>query len=163
MINFDDATKENIKEHNPNWPQVPDHPYIILVIGGSRSGKENSLFNLISNQPDIDKIYLYAKDPYEAKYQLLINKDESTGLKHFNDSKALNTQMIWMTFLKILKNNKNPNKRKILIVFDDMIADILSNKKLNSIVTEFFIRGRKLNISLVFITQSYFAVPTILD
>ena len=59
-----------------------------MIIGGSGSGKTNVLLNLINNQPDIDKIYWYAKDPYEAKYQLLINKRESTGLKHFNDSKA---------------------------------------------------------------------------
>ena len=69
MINFDDVTKENIKEHNSNWPQVRDHPHRILVIGSSGSGKIESLFNLINQQPDIDKIYLYAKDPYEAKYQ----------------------------------------------------------------------------------------------
>ena len=55
MINFDDVTKANIKEHNPNWPQILDHPYIVLIIGGSGSGKTNSLFNLISHQPDIDK------------------------------------------------------------------------------------------------------------
>ena len=84
MITFNDITKE----HNPNWSQIPDHPYRILIIGGSGSGKTNSLFNLINQQPDIDKIYLYAKDPYEAKYQLLINKRESTGLKYLNDSKA---------------------------------------------------------------------------
>ena len=88
MINFDDVAKENIKEHNPNWSQIPDHPYRIIIIGGSGSGKTNSLFNLINQQPDLDKIYLYAKDPYQAKYQFLINKWESTGLKHFNDSKA---------------------------------------------------------------------------
>ena len=58
MINFDDVTKQNIREHNPNWPQSPDHPHRILIIGGSRSGKANSLFNLISHQPGIDKIYL---------------------------------------------------------------------------------------------------------
>ena len=67
MINFDDVTKENIKEHNPNWPQIPDHPYRILIIGGSGSGKTNSLFNLINEEPDIDKICLYAKDPCEVK------------------------------------------------------------------------------------------------
>ena len=69
MINFDDVTKEETKEHNPNWPEIPDHPYRILIIGGSGSGKTNSLFNLINQQPDIDKIYLYAKDLNEAKYQ----------------------------------------------------------------------------------------------
>ena len=71
MINFDNVRKENTKEHNPNWPQVPDHPYRIWIIGGSGSGKTNSLFNLIYQQLDIDKIYSYAKDPYEAKYQVL--------------------------------------------------------------------------------------------
>ena len=80
--------KRKIKEHNLNWPQIPDHPYKILIVEDSGSGKTNSLFNLISHQPDIDKIYLYAKDPFEAKYQLLINKREITDLKHFNDSKA---------------------------------------------------------------------------
>ena len=64
MINIDDATKENIKENNPNWSQIPDYPYRILIIGGSGSGKTNSLFNLRSQQLDIDKIYLYAKDPF---------------------------------------------------------------------------------------------------
>ena len=88
MINFDDDVKENIKEHNPNWPQIPHYPYRTLTIKDSGSGKTNSLFNLINHQPHIDKIYLYSKDPYEAKYQFLINKKESTGLKHFNDSKA---------------------------------------------------------------------------
>ena len=68
MINFDDATKENIKEFNPNWPQIPDHPYKLLIIRGPASGKANSLFNLIKQQSDIDKIYLYAKDPYEINF-----------------------------------------------------------------------------------------------
>ena len=88
MANFDDVTKENIKEYNPNWPQIPDHPYIIQITGGSGSGKTNSLFSFINHQPDTDKIQLYAKDPYEAKYQFLINKRESTDLRHLYDSKA---------------------------------------------------------------------------
>ena len=77
MIDFIDVTKENIKEHNPNWPQIPDHPYRILIIRGAGSGKTNSLFNLINWRPDIDKIYLYVKDPYEVKYQFLINKRQT--------------------------------------------------------------------------------------
>ena len=91
---------------------------------------------------------------------MLINKRESIGLKYLNDSKAFIEYSNNMD--DVYKNIKeyNPNeKRKILILFDDMIADMLINTKLNPIVTELFIRGRKLNISLVFITQSYFTVP----
>ena len=87
MINFDYVTKD-IKEHNPNWREIPDHPYWMLIIRSSGSGKTNTLLNLINHEPDIDKIYLYAKDPYEAKYQFLVNKRESTGLKYFVDSRA---------------------------------------------------------------------------
>ena len=68
MINFDDILNENKTMHNKNWPYILDHPYRILIIGVSGSGKTNSLLNLIENHPDIDKIYLYGKDPYEAKY-----------------------------------------------------------------------------------------------
>ena len=146
MINFDDVTKENIKEHNPNWPQIPDHPYRILIIGGSGSGKTNSLFNLISQQPDIDKIDLYAKDPDDAKYQFLINKP---FIEYSNDMDGI---------YKIFEEDNSNRKRKILIVFYGMTADMLSNKKLSPIVTELLIRGRKLNISLVFIIQSYFVI-----
>ena len=67
MINFDDVMKENIKEHIKNWPKIFDHPHRILIAGGSESGKTNSLFNLINHQPDIDKIYLFAKDSWEPK------------------------------------------------------------------------------------------------
>ena len=74
MISFDDYANENKTQHNSNWPYTPDHPYRILTIGGSGSGKTNALLNLLNNQPDIGKIYLYAKDPYENKYQFLINK-----------------------------------------------------------------------------------------
>ena len=133
MINFDDYTNENIIEYNPKWPYIPDHPYRILIIG-----KTNALLNLINNQPDIDKIYLYAKDPYEKKYQY--SNDLQDVYKNIEDYNPI-------------------KKRKILIVFDDMIADMINNNKLNPIVTELFIRGRKLNISIVFITQSYFKVP----
>ena len=88
MIHFDNYTYENKTEHNLKWPYIPDHSYRISIIGGSGSGKANALLNLINNQPDIDEIYLYAKNSYEAKYQFSINKRESTGLKHLNDSEA---------------------------------------------------------------------------
>ena len=115
---------------------------------------------MINNQQDIDKIYLYAKDPYKDKCQYLINKRVSVRLKHFNDPKAFIEYSKDMH--KVYKNihNYNLNKEnRILIVFDDMIADMINIKKLNSIATELFIRGRKLSISLIFITQSYFKVP----
>ena len=106
------------------------------------------------------KIYLYAKDPYKAKYQFLIHKKEGTGLKHFNDSKAFTEYSNDMNDIYKNIEDYNPNKkRKILIVSDDMIADMLSNKKLNPIVTERFIRDKKVNISLAFIIHSYFSVP----
>ena len=93
MINFDDYANENktaqeLRSHNLKWPYIPNHPYRILIIGGSGSGKTIALLNSINSQPDVDKIYLYVKDLYEAKYQFLINKRESTGLKHFNDPKT---------------------------------------------------------------------------
>ena len=87
MINFDDYTNENKRKYNPDWSYIPDHPYRILTIGGSGSGKTNALLNLIKEQPDIDKIYFYAKDPYQQKYQFLINKRKSVGLEHFKDPK----------------------------------------------------------------------------
>ena len=160
MKSLDIYTNENKRKHNPNWPYIPDHPYRILIIGGSGSGKTNALLNLINNQPDIDKIYSYAKDPHEDKYQFLIKKTESIGLKHFNDPKAFIEYSNDMHDVYKNIDHYNPDKEnKILIVFDDMIADMISNKKLNSIITELFIRGRKLNISLVFITQLYFKFP----
>ena len=105
MINFDDYVNENKTEHNLKWPFIPDHPYRILIIGGYGSGKTNALLNLINKQPDIDKILLCAKDPYEVKYQFLINDRESIGLKHFMIQKfLLSVQMICKMFTKILIN-----------------------------------------------------------
>ena len=160
MINFDDHADENKTKDNLKRPCIPDHPYRILIIGGSRSGKTNALSDLIKNQSDIDKIYLYDKDPCKAKCQFLINKAESTGIKHFNDPKAF---IVYSNDMQdVYKNIDEYNadkERKILIVSDDMIADMINNKNLNSIVTDLFIRGTKLNISIVFITQSYCKVP----
>ena len=130
------------------------------IVGGSGSGKTNGSLNLIKEQPYIDKIYLYAKDPYEAKYQYLIMIHEKVGLDHFNDPKVLwNIQMMCYMYTKVLKITTLIKKIKMLMVFDDMIADMINNKKLKPIVTELFIRGRKLNNSIVFIKQSYSKVP----
>ena len=159
MINFDNFVNENKTEHKKKWPYLPDHPYRILIIGGSGSGKPNVLLNLIENQPDIDKIYLYAKDPYEAKYQYLINKRQGVGINHFNDPKAFEYSDDMSGVYKSINYYNRNKENKILIVFDNMIAGITKNKKLDSIVTELFARGRKIIISLVFITQSYFKVP----
>ena len=153
MINFDEYTNDIKNKHNLNWPYIPDYPYRILIIRDSGTGKTNALLNLINNQQDIDKTYLYAKDPYEDNYQYLINKRERIGINHLNDPKGFIEYSKDMH--KVYKNidNYNPDKEnKIFIVFDDMIADMINNKEL-------FIRGRKLNISLIFITQSYFKVP----
>ena len=153
MINFDDYTNENKIEHNSKWPYIPDHPYRILITAGSGSGKTNTLLNLINNQPDIDKIYLYAKNPYEAKYQYLINKREKVGLDHFKDPRAFIEYSNDMQDIYKNIEDYNPGKKhKVLTVFDDMIADIINSKILNPVVTELFIRGRKIGISIAFIT-----------
>ena len=119
MFNFKYITKEDIKEHNPNWPEIPDHPYRILTVGGSGSEKTNALLNLINHKPNIDKIYLHAKDPYEAKFLLLINKKENTHLKYLNDSKVFIEYSNNMDDVYKNIEEYDPNKkRKILIVFD---------------------------------------------
>ena len=88
MINLDNITNANNKEYNEKWPYVPDHPYRILIIGASGSGKINTLLHLIKEQDDIDKICLYAKDLSEPKYEFLIKKCENEGIKELNVSKA---------------------------------------------------------------------------
>ena len=104
MINFYDFIKEETKEHNPNWLEILDHPCRILIIGGFETRKTNLLFDLINQQSDIDKIYLYAKDISEAKYQFLIKKCEEVETKHFNIQILLfNIQTLWLIFIKTLK------------------------------------------------------------
>ena len=130
MINFDDYANENKTKHYLNWPYIPDYPYRILIIGGSGSGKINALLNLINKQPDIDKIYLYAKDLYEARYQFLINERKSAGLKHLNDPKAFieYSNDIQNVYKNIDKCNADKG-HKILAVFDDLTANMIYNKK----------------------------------
>ena len=164
MINFDNYISENRTEDTRNCPYVPDHPNRISIMRGTGSVKTNVLLNLKENQPDIDKMCLYAKDPYEAKYQYLINIREKVGTGHHDDPEAYIEYSNDMHDHYKNTDEYNPDKdNKNLIVFDDMIADIINNTKLNSTVIELFIRGRKLNVSLVFITQSYFKVSTNCD
>ena len=131
-----------------------------MIIGGSGPGKTNSLLNLIKEQDDIDKICLYAKDLSEPKYQFLIKKREDAGINYFNDPNGFIECSNTMVDVYENIDNYNLNRKiQILIVFDDMITDIKTNKKFEAIIKELFTRCRKLNISLVFTTQSYFSVP----
>ena len=133
-----------------------------MIIGGSGSGKTNPLLNLIKEQDYhvTDKICLYARDLSETKYEYLIKKREDAGIKNVNIPNAFIVCSNTMDDVYEDIDNYNPKRnKKVLIVFDDMIADIMTNKRFQAIIKELFIRCRKLNISLVFITQSYFSVP----
>ena len=157
MFNLDAVTNKNKNDHDKNWP------YRTLIIGPSGSGKTNTLLNLIQKQNNnnpIDKIYLYAKDLSEPKYQFFIEKRENAGIKNYNNPTAFTEYSNTMDDVFSNIDDYNPKiKRRILIVFDDMVADIMTNKKSQAIIKELFIRYRKLNISFVFITQYYFSVP----
>ena len=160
MFNLDSITNESNKKHNKNWPYIPDHPCRILKIGGSGSGKTNALLDLIKQQDDVDKMYLYAKDLSKAKYDFLIKMRKDAGIKHLNGSKAFIECSNTMDDVYDNINDYNPTtRRKILIVFDDIITDIITNKNFQAVVKELFIRCRKLSIQHVFITQFYFSVP----
>ena len=138
MKNYDQSVEIN---HNPNLLYIPNHLYRILFIGGSISGKTNVLMDLIKNQrPDIDKKILQVKDPFELKYQLLIYGRRKVGIENLKDPKALIDYP--QTIADVYENLKEYNqtkKRRVLIVFDDMIADTESNTKLSPKVTEFFL------------------------
>ena len=132
MINLDSITNENNIERNEKWPFIPDHPYRILIIGGSGSETTNTLLNLIKGQDDVDKIYLYAKDLGELKYEFLIKKHEDVGTNHFDDPNAF--LECWNRMDDVHQNIDDCNlsrQRKIRIVFDNKIADIMSNKNAN--------------------------------
>ena len=155
MLNLDKIC--NNKSDDENWP------FRMLIIGPSGSGKTNTLLNLIQNLNEtmpVDIIYLYAKDLSESKYELLINNKENAGIKQFNEPTAFIEYSNDMddVFTNIDDYNKQ-RKRNVLIIFDDMIADIMSSNNFKGIIKELFIRCRKLNIFFVFITQSYFRTP----
>ena len=145
-----DTTGSTSLERN-NWP------FRMLIIGPSGSGKTNTLLHLINNLHPIDKIYLYAKDINEPKYEYLINKREQAGIKNLNDPHAFIEYSDDMDDVFDDINNYNKNRdKKVLIVFDNMIADIEYNKIFKRIIKELFYRVRKINVSILFITQSYF-------
>ena len=145
------SNKNTSSSKDNNWP------FRMLIIGPSGSGKTNTLLHLINNLHPIDKIYLYAKDIHERKYEYLINKREQAGIKNLNDPQAFIEYSDDMNDVLDDINNHNKNKdKKVLIVFDDMIADIEYYKNFKRIIKELFYRARKINLSIVFITQSYF-------
>ena len=147
MLNLDNI----VSNKNNDWP------FRVLIIGPSGSGKTNVLLHLLNNLNPIGKIYLYAKGTHEPKYEYLINKREQAGIKNLNDAHAFIEYSDGMD--DVLNDINNYNKirdKKVLIVFDDMIADIEYDKKFKRIIKELFFRARKINISIVFITQSYF-------
>ena len=152
MFNLDDNTS---KDDNKTWP------YRTLIIGPSGSGKTNCLLNLIQQDNNIiEKIYLYVKDLEGPKYQLLIKKREQAGIKKLQDKNAFieysdNMDDIYDDISECNKKRKG----KVLIVSDDMISHVMSNKKAQQVLKELFIRCWKFHISLCFLTESYFSVP----
>ena len=153
MLNLDNivSNKKKSSLEDNEWP------FRMLIIGPSGWGKTNNLLHLINDLNPIDKIYLYAKDLYEPKYEYLINKREQAGIKNLNDPHAFIEYSDDMNDVLDDINNCNKNRdKKVLIVFDDMIADIEYNKNFKRIIKELFYRAHKINVSIVFIMQSYF-------
>ena len=156
MLNLDNIVSNKKKSSSEN----DDWPFRMLIIGPPGSGKTNTLLHLIDKFHPIGKIYLYAKDSDEEKYQYLINKREQAGIKNLNDPHSfIEYSSDKNDALEDINNYNKKSDKKVLIIFDDMIADIMRSEKFKAIVKELFIRCRKLNISIVFITQSYLRTP----
>ena len=153
MLNLDNIVSNKKKSSL----EGNDWPFRMLIIGPSGSGKTNTLLHLINNLHPIDKIYLRAKDIHKPKYEYLINKREQVGIKNLNDPRAFIEYSDDMNDVLNDINNYNKNRdKKVLIAFDDMIADIEYNKNFKQIIKELFYRAQKINVSIAFITQSYF-------
>ena len=144
MINLNSITNENNKKHDEKWPYIPDHPYRTLIIGNSGSEKTNTLLNLINEQNHINKICLHARDLNQTKYKILIKKRKDAGIKHLNDPNAfIECSNKMDDVYEHFHDYNSSRKRKILIIFDYMIADIMTNKRFQAIIKELFIRCRK--------------------
>ena len=137
IINLGSITNENNKKHIEKWRYIPDHPNRTLIIGGSGSGKANTLLNLINEQNHIDKIYSYARDLNKPKFIILIKKRKDAGIKHLNDLNAfIKCSNTMDDVYENIHNYNSSRNRKTLIVFNDMIAGIMTNKKIQSIIKE---------------------------
>ena len=159
MFNLHNITNKNNKEHNKKWHYSSSFVQNFNNWQFWIRKKTNALLNLISQQDDIDKIYLYANNLSEPKYQSLIKRRGNAAVKHLSDPKAFIGCSNTVDDVYQNIDDYYSNKKKILTVFDDMIANIMTNKKFQAIIKELFIKCRQLNISLVLITQSYFPVP----
>ena len=157
MFNLDAIANKNNKDDDNKWSCK------MLIVGPSRSRKTNAILNLIQKQDNdnvIDKIYLYANDLSEPKYQFSIKKREDARIKNLGNPGAFIQYSSTMDDVYNNIDDYNPRRnKKNFIVFDNMVADIMTNKRFQTIIKELFIRCRKLNISPVFITQSYFSFP----
>ena len=151
MLKLDNIVSNKNENKDNNWP------FRMLIIGPSGSGKTNNLLHIINNLHPIDKSYLYAKYMHKPKYEYLINKREQAGIKNLDDPKTFIEYSDYMDDVLDDINNYNKNRdKKVLIVFDDMIADIEYDKNFKRIIKELSYRARNINVSIVFITQSYF-------
>ena len=144
MKSYDESVEIN---HNPNWLCIPDSPYRISIIAGSGSGKTNVLWNLLKHQrPDIDKVYLYIKDP-SINYLLTEEKKQELKIKK-KAKEFIDYSRKVDNVYENLEDYKQAKKRRVLIVFNDMIEDMESNKELGPVVTELFLREKKSNFHL---------------
>ena len=135
MLNLDNivSNKKKISSENDDWP------FRMLIIGPSGSGKTNTLLHLIDKFHTIDKIYLYAKDTDEEKHHYLINKREQVVIKILNDPHAFIEYSNDMNdVLEDINNYNKKRDKKVLIIFDDMIADIMRSEKFKVIVKKTF-------------------------
>jgi hypothetical protein len=139
----------------PNYAKVRiDLPFRMLIVGSSGSGKTNALLNLIKHIGAFERIYLYAKSPDEPLYKYLIEICKQVEKKIGSEVLTMSTDVADMPSIDSFDPTKNN-----LVIFDDQVAEAVSKQKQ---ISELFIRGRKQNISAVYLSQSYFGVPQLI-